>query len=77
MTRSEQLTKLTETGELTEMFKNGLIGYKVLMYRDIYLQLDIEFKSGVARYQAIQNVADLFDVGQSTVYRAINFFEDK
>jgi hypothetical protein len=76
MSRKEHLRKLSATGELTELFTNGIIGYKVLMYRDIYFQMDIERRSGASRMQAIQNTADTFGVGKSTIYRAINFFED-
>jgi hypothetical protein len=76
MTRSEQIRKLTETGELTQMYSNGIIGYKVLMYRDIYFQYDIELRLGVSRMQAIQNTADIFKISNRTIYRAINFFED-
>jgi hypothetical protein len=76
MTRSEQLTSLTASGELTQMYINGIVGYKVLMYRDIYFHLDIEQQQGHSRMQSIQNTADIFGVDKSTVYRAVKFMTD-
>lgn len=77
MTNKESLIyKLTRSGDLTQLFKEGVIDYKVLMYRDIFYDLNNEIKiNKTKKFQAVHNVADKYGVSIRTVYRAENFFK--
>jgi hypothetical protein len=78
MTREELIHKLTVSGMLTELYKAGLIGFKPLMYRDIYYhyQTEITVKHR-KKLQAAKVTAAKFGVDLSTVYRAKQFFNPK
>ena len=73
MSRNELIIKMTESGELTRMYQAGMIGYKVLMYRDMYLDVQTQISLGNSKRQAVFNVADMYGVGIVTVYRALKF----
>jgi hypothetical protein len=78
MTRLELITELSKTGELTNLYRSGIIGYKVLMYRDIYFDLGCEQKKGYAKTQSVQNIADKYGVSTDTIWRAVRYitYED-
>ncbi len=76
MTRLEQITELTRTGQLTDLFRNGLIGYKTLLYRDIYCRVGVNDALGFSQVQSVTNVADEFGVSERTIYRAIKFMKE-
>lgn len=71
--RKELIIRLTESGELTRLFQAGMITYKVLMYRDMYLDVQTQISLGNSNRQAVFNVADMYGVDKSTVYRALKF----
>lgn len=73
MSRNELILKMTESGELTRMYQAGMVGYKVLMYRDMYLDVQTQVSLGHSHRQAVFTVADMYGVDKSTVYRALNF----
>jgi DNA invertase Pin-like site-specific DNA recombinase len=72
--KGQLIIKLTASGQLTELFKVGLLGYKTLMYRDIYFDVDILLKMGVEKMVAKQQIADKYGVSLKTVYNAIKWF---
>jgi hypothetical protein len=77
MTERERLIhKLTISGELTQLYRNGIVTSTVLMYRDIYndLKTEVTIKK-VDKFQAIHNIADRYGVSVRTVYRAETFFK--
>lgn len=71
--KQQQITRLSASGELTELYINGVISHKVLMYRDIYYDLDIQIKQGRGKMESLQATADRFGVSINTVYRAFKF----
>ena len=75
MTRQELIYDLSKSGELTELYKHGLINYKILMYRDIYYDFQKEISvNRKKKLEAAKIVAIRFRVDLSTVYRAKKFF---
>ena len=77
MTRLDIITNLTKTGELTELYKSGLISYKILMYRDIYFDILVEEAKGNNRTQAAQNIADQYGISIDTVWRSLRYIMHK
>ena len=74
MTRESKIYELTRSGELTELYKLGLIDYKLLMYRDIYYDYQKEITvNRKKKLEAARIVAERFRVDLSTVYRAKKF----
>jgi hypothetical protein len=76
MGRLDQITELTASGQLTDLFRNGLIGYKTLLYRDIYFRVGVNDALGFSQVQSVSNVADEFNVSERTVWRAIKFMKE-
>lgn len=76
MNRKEQVTKLTASGELTQLFCNGLVSGKALMYRDMFFDYDVQIKTGSKSMDAVQLVADRYGVTIQTVYRAIRWMNE-
>jgi DNA invertase Pin-like site-specific DNA recombinase len=72
--KGQLIIELTATGKLTELFTCGLVGYKTLMYRDIYFDVDILLKMGVEKMVAKQQIAEKYGVSLKTVYNAIKWF---
>lgn len=74
MTRADLIHDLTSSGQLTQMFKLGLIDYKLMMYRDMYYDYlrEVTLNRG-KRNQAAFNVSEKYKVHITTVYRAIKF----
>ncbi len=74
MTREQKIYELTRSGELTDLYKLGLVDYKLLMYRDIYYDYQKEITvNRKKKLEAARIVADRFRVDLSTVYRAKKF----
>jgi hypothetical protein len=73
MSRLKLITDLSKSGELTNLYRSGLIGYKVLMYRDIYFDLGCEQLKGNGKMQSVQNIADKYGVSTDTVWRAVRY----
>lgn len=74
MTRESKIYELTRSGELTELYKLGLVDYKLLMYRDIYYDYQKEITvNRKKKLEAARIVAERFRVDLSTVYRAKKF----
>lgn len=66
------LNDLDASGTLEQLYKCGLISHKAIIYREIYLAVDIQQK--VHRKEladAVHLTADKFKVSTDTVYRAI------
>jgi hypothetical protein len=78
MSRLKLITDLSKSGELTNLYRSGLIGYKVLMYRDIYFDLGCEQMKGLGKMQCAQNIADKYGISIDTVWRAVRYitYED-
>ena len=74
MTREQKIYELTRSGELTDLYKLGLVDYKLLMYRDIYYDYQKEITvNRKKKLEAARIVAERFRVNLSTVYRAKKF----
>lgn len=74
MTREQKIYELTRSGELTDLYKLGLVDYKLLMYRDIYYDYQKEITvNRKKKLEAARIVAERFRVDLSTVYRAKKF----
>jgi hypothetical protein len=75
MSKLNLINDLTISGTITELHRCGVVSYKVLMYRDIYYDVDVLLKMGTEKTVAKQQVADRFGVCLKTVYNAIKFME--
>jgi hypothetical protein len=73
--RKEIIIKATSDGTLTNLCQAGVISYKVLMYRDIYFDVDALEKMGVKKTVAKQQVADQYKISIKTVYQAIKWLQ--
>ena len=71
------VNRLAEAGDLQRLYRAGLIGSKVLRYRDLYLSYDKELKLGRQSAEAITFTADEFRVSELTVYKAIDLMTSK
>jgi hypothetical protein len=75
MNRLDHVRKLTETGELNWLFSNGMVSGKVLMYRDMFFDYDIQIRQGAKKMTALQTTADRYSVSVQTIYRAIKWMQ--
>ena len=75
MNRLDHVRKLTETGELNWLFSNGMVSGKVLMYRDMFFDYDIQIRQGAKKMNALQTTADRYSVSVQTIYRAIKWMQ--
>jgi hypothetical protein len=73
--RKEIIIKATSDGTLINLCQAGVISYKVLMYRDIYFDVDALEKMGVKKTVAKQQVADQYKISIKTVYQAIKWLQ--
>lgn len=71
MSKLRIVTELSATGQFTELFNNGLLPYKAMMYRDIYYDVDALEKQGIEKMVAKQQIADKYNVTIQTIYNAI------
>lgn len=72
MTRRALIEKLSASGDLVALHRAGLIPYKVLMYRDIYLDFQILMKtSKFGRMTAYHEIADRYRLSWVTIQRAV------
>lgn len=69
----DYIQRLDTDKKLFEMVKSGLVNWRVILYRDIYYAHDIELRKGADKMVAVQYCMDKFNVGQATVYRALEF----
>ena len=67
----EVLDKLYDSGELMHLAKSGLLSTSILIYRKIYHAYNFQLLNGVAKTQAITDVADVFGVSESMVYKIL------
>lgn len=65
------LDKLYESGELMELAKSGLLSTSVLIYRKIFHAYNFQIKNEVSKMQAVTDVADVFGVSESMVYKIL------
>lgn len=74
MTKKELIKNTTESGLLTQLCRHGIVSSKVIMYRDMYydVQTYIE-KNKCSQSVAIEAVAERYKVNYTTVFRAIKF----
>ena len=75
MSRKEIIIQATSDGTLTNLCRAGVLSYKVLMYRDIYFDVDALEKMGVKKTVAKQQVADQYNVSIKTIYQAIKWLQ--
>jgi hypothetical protein len=76
MTRRALINELSSNGMLTSLLRAGLVDAKIVMYRDMLYDLDIEMKvNKLPKVAAVQAVADKWKVSHMTVYRAIKFYK--
>lgn len=73
----ELLNELKSSGQLDALFKSGLISWKVIADRDIYLEVDKLVRLGMEKRQAITTVADNFKIAESSVYKALKRMKGK
>lgn len=72
MTILQILNKLDESYGLNKLYQNAVINQKMLLYRDIVIELDVCIRTGKNKAQAVKIIADKFKIDDCTVYRAIN-----
>lgn len=65
------LDKLYESGELMELAKSGLLSTSVLIYRKIFHAYNFQINNEVNKMQAVTDVADVFGVSESMVYKIL------
>lgn len=69
------LNDLLESGKYDEMYRIGMISPKWVTYRDIYLYVDAIMKAGnVNKESAVTKAQVTYNVGRTTVYKAISLF---
>lgn len=74
MSKKELIKSATESGMLTEMYRAGIVSQKVIMYRDMYYDVQTYREQNKCNQSvAIQAVADKYRVNYTTVFRAIKF----
>lgn len=68
----EILNRLHASGDLTALLEKGLITYKVLLYRDIFNDCDIQTRvKKKSKAEAVDAVSGKYKVTKATVYRVI------
>lgn len=73
----EIIQKLSTNGDLVKLYNEGVISYKVLMYRDIYEDFQIKMETTPFGRTAIYHeLADTWKVSLSTVIRAVKYMEN-
>lgn len=66
---------MTIKGTITDLFRAGILPMKVIMYRDIFYDVDLLQKQGVQKTVAKQQVADKYNISIQMVYKAIKWFQ--
>lgn len=74
--REAILRKLTDSGEIHEYFKAGIVSPSMIRNMNIYYDVLKYETLGNERLVSIQQVADLYRVSVKTVYRAINWMKE-
>lgn len=71
------LEKLSNNGDLVKLHKAGIISYKILMYRDIYLDFQIIMTTTkFGRTTAYHELAEKYKVSYVTICRAVKWGEN-
>lgn len=73
-TRKELIIRLTDSGELVNLYKCGLLSSNVFKYRDISLYVHSLEAIGNGRMDAITLASDKFNVSIQTIYKALRWF---
>jgi len=75
-TRGELIIEATQSGLFTEFYRAGIVSQKVIMYRDMYFDVQAVMQtSKCSQSVAVQEVADKYKVDSVTVYRACKFMK--
>lgn len=73
----EIIHKLSSNGDLIKLYNEGVISYKVLLYRDIYEDFQIKMATTPFGREAIYHeLSDVWKVSVRTVKRAVKFMEN-
>ena len=72
----EIILKLSNSGDLLELFKEGFISWTVLRDRDIYQTYLVHRQKGLIKTQAVYATAVQFDVDDRTIWRALSKMEE-
>lgn len=65
------INKLTNNGELDQLYTIGLLSPKAMSYRDMFLKFDAYQKQGFGKKQSREMVAQFFNCAdERTVFRA-------
>ena len=70
------IAKLSTSGELMELFKEGFISWTVLRDRDMYQTYLTHRQTGMIKTHAVKATADQFEVGDNLVWVAIRKMKD-
>lgn len=66
---------LFDDGTFMMLFNAGFITYKVFLYREIYLYVDMKIKTEkLNKRKAVILAADFYKVNIRTIFRALNSF---
>jgi len=69
---------LFDDGVFSAMYKAGFITAKIFVYREIYLWVQAQVKTGrLTKNQAVQEAEIKFMKDERTIWRALNSFEEK
>lgn len=76
MTNIQILLELQANGKLKKMFRSGLIPCKYSSYMEIYLYYDAKMSVGSKKMSVIADIEDKFNVGQTTIYKALKLMNE-
>jgi len=67
----ELLDRMENQGELSTLYRAGLIGHHVRIWRDVYIMVDNELRTGCPKYVAMQYVADKLGISFKYVEKIV------
>lgn len=74
----ELITKLEKSGDLKKLINAGFISTKLLLYYEIYLEVDKQLRTTTKpKYIIVEDVGSIFRVSSQTVWRAIKLIKNE
>lgn len=68
---NELIKELDDSGHLLRMVREGLISYKIMRDKDIFLTFDIHRKMGKGYNQSIRDTADQFELSDGHIKKIV------
>lgn len=72
----ELLNELEFSGTLTRLYKCGLIDSKIKFWREVYLMVDAEMKSGNTKSVAVTEVSGKLKISERVVWKILRRIDD-